>query len=181
MNKNDEIMLAKNIALKIKKKVDIDKKKPIGNQNCLLCTWCSKALFRNINILPRAVYSPRDIIFKYTNANIVKYARKMYFNSKEELIKKLLKGKRFYCHINWKNSNGGHEFLLLNINQEVYILDSQDGLFENINQNNYFDNINFTNSFIVRTDNKKLNKDLLKLNDNKYIIEFNEELDMKYL
>ena len=172
------------ISKKINKKVIKDKKQPTGNQNCLLCTWCSEAQFRDINILPRPVYSPRDIIFKYTNCDIVKYHRKMYFNSKEELITKVLKGKRYYCHINWKNSNGGHEFLLLNICNEVYILDSQDGTFESINSNEgsaYFKNINFSNSFIVRTDNKILNQDLLKLNDDKYILEFNKTEDLKYL
>lgn len=176
--------LALKISKEIKVKVNKDKKEPTGNQNCLLCTWCSEAQFRNIDILPRPVYSPRDIIFKYTNCDIVKYHRKMYFNSKEELISKVLKGKRYYCHINWINSNGGHEFLLLNIDNDVYVLDCQDGTFASINSNegsSYFKNINFSNSFIVRTDNKILNQDLLKLNDDKYILEFNKTEDLKYL
>lgn len=173
-----------NIANKIKNKVNKDKKKPTGNQNCLLCTWCAEASFRNIDILPRAVYSPRDIIFKYTNANIVKHARKIFFKNKDELIKKVLKGERFYCHINWKNSSGGHEFLILNINKEIYVMDSQCGLLTNINSkdgNYYFNDINYSKSFIVRTDNKTLNKELLKYNEEKYIIDFNKEIDLKYL
>ena len=180
---SNTILLAKNISNIIKSKVEKDRKEPVGNQNCLLCVWCAEAQFRNINVLPRPVYSPRDIIFKYTNANIVKYHRKIKFDNKQELIKKVLKGKRFYCHINWQKSSGGHEFLLLNIDNEVFVMDPQAGLFESINSdegNYYFKNINYENSFIVRTDNKKINKDLLKYNNDSYILEFAEE-DLKYL
>ena len=175
--------LALKISKEIKTKVNKDKKEPTGNQNCLLCTWCAEAQFRGINILPRPVYSPRDVIFKYTDANIVKYHRKMYFNNIDELIFKVLKGERFYCHVNWKNSNGGHEFLLLNIDKEIYVMDPQDGLFTNINTKEgsyYFNNINYKNSFIVRLDNKLINENILKFNDNKYILEFNENIDLKY-
>ena len=61
-NNNNDILLAKNISSKIKNTVEKDRKEPTGNQNCLLCTWCAEAQFRNINVLPRPVYSPRDII-----------------------------------------------------------------------------------------------------------------------
>ena len=77
MTTNNSLFKAKRISNIIKNKVEKDTKEPTGNQNCLLCTWCAEAQFRNINILPRPVYSPRDIIFKYTNANIVKYHRKV--------------------------------------------------------------------------------------------------------
>lgn len=182
-NNSNTILLAKNISNKIKIKVKKDRKKPVGNQNCLLCVWCAEAQFRNINVLPRPVYSPRDIIFKYTNANIVKYPRKMKFESKQELIKKVLKGKRFYCHVNWKESSGGHEILLLNIDNEVFVMDPQVGLLESINSDEgdyYFKNINYENSFIVRTDNKIINKDLLKYNNDSYILQF-DEADLKFL
>lgn len=184
INSNNDILLAKKISKIIKNKVEKDKKEPTGNQNCLLCTWCAELQFRNINVLPRPVYSPRDIIFKYTNANIFKYHKKIFFKNKNELIKKVLKGKRFYCHVNWKNSSGGHEFLLLNIDNEIFVMDPQAGLFESINSNEgnyYFKNINYDNSFIVRTDNKRINKDLLKYNNASYILEFDEEKDLKYL
>ncbi len=183
-NKNNNIILAKKILYKIKNKVEKDRKEPTGNQNCLLCTWCAELQFRNIDVLPRPVYSPRDIIFKYPNANIVKYHKKIFFKDKYELIKKVLKGKRFYCHVNWENSSGGHEFLLLNIDNEVFIMDSQAGLLENVNSdgaNYYLKNINYEKSFIVRTDNKIINKDLLKYNNSSYILEFDEEKDLKYL
>ena len=185
MNKIGSLKKLSNIiSKKIHEKVEKDGKEPTGNQNCLLCTWCAEAQFRGIDILPRPIYSPRDIVFKYTNCNIVKYHRKIYFKDKEELINKVLKGKRYYCHINWKNSKGGHEFLLLNMDSEVFVLDAQAGLFININTtegNSYFNDINFNNSFIVRTDNKTINKDILKYNNDEYILEFNKNEDLKYL
>lgn len=184
MESDNVRLLAKNITNKIKNKVEKDRKEPVGNQNCLLCTWCSELMFRNINVLPRPVYSPRDIIFKYTNVNIVKYPRKIYFKNKQELIQKVLKGKRYYCHVNWKNSSGGHEFLLININQEIYVMDSQAGMFKNIESaegNYYFEDINYKNSFIVRIDNKVINEKVLKYNDNQYILEFDEDEDLKFL
>ena len=63
-------------------------------------------------------------------------------------------------------------------------MDPQDGLFTNINTKEgsyYFNNINYKNSFIVRLDNKLINENILKFNDNKYILEFNENIDLKYL
>ena len=176
--------LAQKILKKIKRKVEKDKKKPTGNQNCLLCTWCTEAQFRNIDILPRPVYSPRDIIFKFTDANIVKFARKIHFRNKDELIQKAQTGKRYYCHVNWKDSSGGHEFILLNIDGEIFVMDSQAGLLASIDSREgsyYFKGINYKNSFLVRLDNKKLNKDLLKYNDAKYILDFDEVEDLKYL
>ena len=184
MTNNNNLFKAKRISNIIKNKVEKDTKEPTGNQNCLLCTWCAEAQFRNISILPRPVYSPRDIIFKYTNANIVKYHRKVYFKNRNELIKKVLRGKRFYCHVNWKNSSGGHEFLLLNIDKKIFVMDPQAGLLENINSNEgnyYFKDINYEKSFIVRLDNKTINKDLLKYNNDSYILEFDETNDLKYL
>ena len=176
--------LAQIIVNKINNKVEKDKKEPVGNQNCLLCTWCAEAQFRNIDVLPRPVYSPRDIIFKFTDANIVKSARKEYFSDKNELIQKVLKGKRFYCHVNWKNSSGGHEFILLNIDNEVYVMDSQAGLLANIKSSEgdyYFKDINFKNSFIVRMDNKEINKELLKYNDDDFTLDFDGTENLKYL
>ena len=88
---------------------DKQTEKTVGNKNCLLCTWCAEAQFRGIDILPKPVYSPRDVIFKFTDANIVKYARKIHFRNKDQLKQKVLNGERFYCHVSWKGSPGGHE------------------------------------------------------------------------
>ncbi len=108
----------------------------------------------------------------------------MHFRNKNELNQKVSGGKRFYCHVNWKGSSGGHEFILLNINGEIYVMDSQAGLLANINSNDggyYFRDINYKNSFIVRLDNKELNEDILKYNSANFTIDFDETEDLKYL
>ncbi len=175
---------AQTIIKRISNKVEKDKKEPVGNQNCLLCTWCTEAQFRGIDILPRPVYSPRDVIFKFTDANIVKYARKIHFRNENVLKQKVLKGKRFYCHVNWKGSSGGHEFILLNIDGKIYVMDSQAGLLADIDSDDggyYFRDINYKNSFIVRLDNKELNEDILKYNSANFTMDFDEIEDSKYL
>ena len=63
-------------------------------------------------------------------------------------------------------------------------MDPQAGLLENINSNEgnyYFKDINYEKSFIVRLDNKTINKDLLKYNNDSYILEFDETEDLNYL
>lgn len=175
---------AQKICERIKQKVDKDRKEPTGNQNCLLCTWCAEAQLRGLDILPRPVYSPRDVIFGYTNAEIVKNPDKIRFKNQVELVGEVQKGQRFYCHVNWAGSEGGHEFLLLSIDGEVFVMDPQAGLLANIESDEgayYFKDINFANSFLVRLDNKELNEDALKLNNDEYIREFDEVEDLKYL
>ena len=175
---------AQTIIKRISNKVEKDKKEPVGNQNCLLCTWCTEAQFRGIDVLPRPVYSPRDVIFKFTDANIVKYARKIHFRNENVLKQKVLKGKRFYCHVNWEGSSGGHEFILLNIDGKIYAMDSQAGLLADIDSDDggyYFRDINYKNSFIVRLDNKELNEDILKYNSANFTMDFDEIEDSKYL
>jgi hypothetical protein len=91
-------------------------------------------------------------------------------------------GARFYCHVNWKDSKGGHEFLLINDKNNVLVVDGQSGYIEEINRDkNYFEDINFKNSYIVRLDDKKLNDEVLKYNDDKYIVEWNDKLDIPLL
>ena len=63
-------------------------------------------------------------------------------------------------------------------------MDSQAGMFKNIESaegNYYFEDINYKNSFIVRIDNKVINEKVLKYNDNQYILEFDEDEDLKFL
>ena len=176
----------KRIAEKVKK----DKKDPTGNQNCMLCTWCMEAWFRGYNILPRPVYSPTDIIFtsNYEPHDIIKNnSEVIHFRNKNELKNICLSSgnnSRYYIHINWIGSSGGHEFILINIDDSIYVIDAQQGLFENIDfsnkASNYFNNINYNNSYIIRMDDKQFNYKLLKYNDNKYIKNFTED-DMKYI
>ena len=181
---SDATQAAKNICERIRAKVNKDRKEPTGNQNCLLCTWCAEVQFRGMDILPRPVYSPRDVIFDFTNAEIVKNPSRIHFEDLEELKQEVRKGQRFYCHVNWQGSEGGHEFLLLNVDDKVFVMDPQAGLFANIDSEEggyYFKDINFANSFLARLDDKELNEDILKYNSDEYIREFDEVEDLKYL
>lgn len=170
---------------KIHDKVNKDKKKPTGNQNCMLCTWCLEAQLRGIDILPRPVYSPSDKIFSLDPIGIFNKPTKQKFNSiskVKSIVKSTGDNSRYYCHVNWKDSEGGHEFLVLNLNDGVYVSDGQAGVLSSIDSKagkEYFDDINYSNSYIVRVDNIILNKDYLKYNDNKYILDWDEERDSK--
>lgn len=174
------------IAKLINDKTVKDKKEPVGNQNCQLCTWCFEARIRGINVLPRPVYSPRDIIFSHNGYDIVKNPIQIKIKDKNDVVDNLLKsgdGSRYYVHVNWKGSSSGHEFLLANIDGKIYVLDGQAGLVSDINSTKgsaYFRNANFTNSFIVRLDDKDFNEGLLKLNDNSYIVDWDDD-DAKLL
>ena len=63
-------------------------------------------------------------------------------------------------------------------------MDSQAGLLANIKCSEgdyYFKDINFKNSFIARMDNKEINKELLKYNDDDFTLDFDGTEDLKYL
>ena len=158
-----------------------------NNQNCMLCTWATELQLRGEDILPRPVYSPRDIIFsgKFKGEDIVVNPQKLSIEDKEYVINKVQSagnGSRFYCHVNWNDSDGGHEFLLVNIDDEIYIVDSQSNYIELIEEDDkYFNDINFKNSYIVRLDDKDINQEILKYNDFDYVVEWDEEIDSKML
>jgi hypothetical protein len=155
------------IADKIKVAVDDHEKDgPYGNQNCMLCTWAVELQLRDEDFLPRPVISEDDIIFDKGHHNFVKDGNKEKFNSIDELNTLIENNARYYCHINWADSKGGHEFLLVNTNNVTYIVDGQAGKVLPISDDKeYFNDINFKNSYIVRVDDKELDQEILKLND----------------
>lgn len=173
--------MVKRIYTKTKK----EEKQPTGNQNCLLCTWCVEAWFRGIDILPRAVYSPTDKIFDFEGYDIIKRPTKITIEDKNYIKKFVLAGgdrSRFYVHFKWKNGNGGHEFLLINIRDEIYLIDAQSNILEKITSpkvNSYFRDVDYSQSFIVRADDKEINMSMLKYNDMEPK-EFTQD-DMKYI
>ena len=175
------------IVKEIHNKTISDKKEPTGNQNCLLCTWCTEAQIRGYKELPRPVYSPRDSIFTHNGYDIVKNPSKIKIknvSNVKDIVTKSGNNSRYYVHVNWKGSKGGHEFMLLNKNNEVYVVDSQAGLvasIESFKGSYYFNDINYNNSFLVRLDDKKFNKSILKYNDPSYTLEWDEDKDIKYL
>ena len=173
--------MIKRIYTKTKK----EEKQPTGNQNCLLCTWCVEAWFRGIDILPRAVYSPTDKIFNFEGYDIIKRPTKITIENKDDIKKFILAAggrSRFYVHFKWKNGNGGHEFLLINIRDEIYLIDAQSNILEKITSqkvSSYFRDVDYEKSFIVRADDKEINISMLKYNDMEPK-EFTPD-DMKYI
>ena len=185
---HNSVKYIKSVIKDIHNKVIHDSKPPTDNQNCMLCTFCFEANMRGIKILPRAVYSPRDIIFKKNMINIIKGHRKESFKSKKDLINKIKSNpeSRYYVHVKWdKNSNGGHEFIIVNMEDDLYIVDPQEGFMMRINNpksDKYIENIYYEGSFIVRLDNKEFDEEKLrKYNDKKNIIEWDDDIDRKYV
>ena len=170
---------------RIYSKTKKEEKLPTGNQNCLFCTWCVEAWFRGIDILPRAVYSPTDKIFDFEGYDIIKRPTKITIENKDDIKKFILAAgarSRFYVHFKWKNGNGGHEFLLRNIRDEIYLIDAQSNILEKITSpkvSSYFRDVDYEKSFIVRVDDKEINTSMLKYNDMEPK-EFTPE-DMKYI
>lgn len=186
--KSRSVRYAQSKADLIKAEVDkYEKGGPAGNQNCQLCTWSMEAQFRGKNVLPRPVYSPRDIIFEKNGYDIVKNPVRESISNKDDVVKKVKdagNGSRFYTHVNWKDSQGGHEFIVVNIDSEVYVIDAQVGLVAPIKSKEtkmYFNDINYSNSFLVRMDDKEFNEDTLKYNDQRYLVEWDDDKDVKYL
>lgn len=180
---------AKDIVKKIAKKVEEDEQPPCGNQNCQLCTWCVEAQFRGIDVLPRPVYSPRDPALFIIGETIVKEPVRIsiqngYDGMLEHLMEPTANVARFYCHVNWNNSTGGHEFIILKIGkQSFFIVDAQAGIVEPLSDSgNYFNDINYANSYICRLDNRDFNKELFeKYNDPKSVMPWNGRLDIPYM
>lgn len=172
-----------NILDKIKKNVDkYEKKAPYGNQNCMLCTWSFIAQVNGIDMLPRPVYYPNDVIFKKGD-KLFKNSRKQKFKNAKEL-KELIKdiNEPYYIHVDWK-TGGGHEFILMNIdNYDVFVIDPQEGLILPIDKAKDYFKINYDKSYIINSSKYELDKTMLKYNDMKYLsTECSEEEIKKYL
>lgn len=184
----DYLKFANDIAKRIKAQVEKDSKEPTGNQNCLLCTWCAEIGFRGVNKNPRPVYSPCDPIFKVHGENIVRDPMKIiprgYDNLLEHLADVSQPFARFYVHVNWKGSRGGHEFLLLKvIDDECYIVDAQAGKVDKLSDTHkYFTDINWENSYLCRLDNKNFNRKLFDtMNDPKMTLPWDPKRDIPYM
>ena len=182
------LKLAKEIVKRISKQVEKDAKPPTGNQNCLLCTWCAEAGFRGMNALPRPVYSPCDPIFEVIGENIVREPERIPLRGFDNLMEHLMDAQkpfaRFYAHVNWIESKGGHEFLILKISaNECYVVDAQQGDVEPLTDvHKYFAEINWDNSYICRLDNKNFNNRLFEImNDPKKTLPWDPKRDIPYM
>ena len=181
---------------KIHDKTEKDSKPPTGNQNCQICTWCLEAQCRGIDALPRAIYSPRDKGLAIYGPSIVIDPYKIRITDRDDVyntVRKAGKGARFWVHVNWNQSTGGHEFMLINIDSKTYIADAQAGsLIEfgpkpkdvetSRTTKDYFYEINFAHSYIVRLDNKKLNEKILdEATDESKTLPWDEKKDIEYM
>lgn len=178
----------RHIASSIKKNVDKYKNGgPAGNQNCQLCTWCSELQFRGNNVLPRPIYSPRDPVLQMSGLDIIKNPVKKSISNRNDIFKEVESspnGARYYMHVNWKDSAGGHEFMLLNKNGKAMLMDSQVGLVTDLSSKKaktYIDDINYDNSFISRIDDKEINTNVLKYNTDKYLVKWDNKKDIQYM
>ena len=114
-------------------------------------------------ILPRAVYSPRDPALDIKPEDIIEDCKHSSIRGFDNLLEHLQDAKdkfaRWYCHVNWKDSKGGHEFLIIKVDKGKYaILDAQQGEVKPLTDHDYhFRDINWDNSYICRIDNKRFN------------------------
>lgn len=163
-----------------------DQKDPIGNQNCLLCTWCFEARMRGLDVLPRPVYSPRDDVLDIPGNQIVFSSRQIKLKNYTDLASEITKagdGCRFYIHVNWKDSTGGHEFIIMRIGGKNFIIDPQQGKIEPLTKShNYVSDINYDNSYIVQLSDKKFNRKLFdKWNDESTVLPWDPDKDILYM
>ena len=182
----DKITLskAKQIASRIHAKYKADSKPPTGNQNCQLCTWCAEAQFRGIDILPRPIYSPRDPALEINGEDIVKKPTKIKIRDLNHIIStaKNIPDGRLYVHVKWKDGNGGHEFLVINIESEVYMMDPQQGIVKPINDSKYFDDVDYSESYYATLSNKELDEALLrKMNSMDTLVPWDWDKDVEYM
>ena len=171
----------------IHNKYEADKKPPTGNQNCLLCSWCAEAYFRGKDVLPRPVYSPRDPVLFVDPTSIVLKSTKYIFENMRELMECVDKpNTRWYVHVKWEGGTGGHEFLIINMNNIPEIVDAQQGLIEPVTNlkafNDYFGNIDWHESYACRLDDRTFNKEIFnKCNDPSAIVPWDAKLDIPYM
>lgn len=171
----------------IHNKYEADKRPPTGNQNCLLCSWCAEAYFRGKDVLPRPVYSPRDPVLFVDPASIVFKATSYIFENMRELMECIDKpNTRWYVHVKWEGGTGGHEFLIINMNNIPEIVDAQQGLIEPVTNlkvfNDYFGNIDWHESHAFRLDDRAFNKEVFnKCNDPSTVVPWDAKLDIPYM
>lgn len=179
-----ESFVRKSIKL-IHDKYKKDQKDPIGNQNCLLCTWCFEARMRGLDVLPRPVYSPRDDVLDIPGNQIVFGSRQIKFKNYTDLASEITKagdGCRFYVHVNWKDSKGGHEFIIMRIGGKNFIIDPQQGKMEPLTKSNdYVSDINYDNSYIVQLSGKKFNRNLFDKWNNSGPLLWDPKRDIPYM
>jgi ribosomal protein S18 acetylase RimI-like enzyme len=158
----------------------------VGNQNCQLCTWCAEAQFRGRNDMPRPIYSPRDPALEIVGEDIVKNPRRISLKPGfDDLLYHITEANnsRWYCHVKWVDGNGGHEFLILNIDGKPYLMDPQQGTVDKLLETHeYIKDTDWSNSYICRLDTNELNVKLLEeYNDMSKLVPWDGRIDIPYM
>ena len=179
------------IAKSIHAKYKADQKEPTGNQNCLLCAWCAEASIRGGEYLPRPVYSPRDPALEIVPGDIVGGVTKKknpgnFYDMLEHLRGDSIKQPfaRWYCHVKWGHGNGGHEFLIVKIDEDVFnIMDPQQGIVRPLNaDDSYMKNVDWEETYICRIDDKPFKyMKLNQINDPKKTLPWDPKKDIPYM
>ena len=177
------------IANKIHAKYKADQKEPTGNQNCLLCSWCAEAQMRGQDYLPRPIYSPRDSALEIEPESMITGIKRVNLKGGyQSLLSHLKSAKepftRWYCHVQWSNSNGGHEFLIVKIDDNSFeIMDAQQGTVKPLNADDYHvKDIDWNESYICRIDDKPFKyMKLDQINDPKKTLPWDPKKDIPYM
>ena len=178
------------IANKIHTKYKADQKEPTGNQNCLLCSWCAEAQMRGQDYLPRPIYSPRDSALEIVPGDIVGGVTKKNpgsFNDMLNIIKKESSNQpftRWYCHVKWGDGNGGHEFLIVKIDDNSFvIMDAQQGVVRPLTaDDSYMKNADWKGTYICRIDDRPFKyMKFDKINDPKKTLPWDPKKDIPYM
>ena len=178
------------IAKSIHAKYKVDQKEPTGNQNCLLCAWCAEASIRGGEYLPRPVYSPRDSALEIVPRDIVGGVTKKNpgsFNDMLNIIKKESSNQpftRWYCHVKWGDGNGGHEFLIVKIDDNSFvIMDAQQGAVRPLTaDDSYMKNADWEGTYICRIDDRPFKyMKFDKINDPKKTLPWDPKKDIPYM
>lgn len=178
------------IADKIHAKYKADQKEPTGNQNCLLCAWCAEASIRGGDYLPRPVYSPRDPALEIVPGDIVGGVTKKNPGNFHDMLAHLRKDSigqpfaRWYCHVKWSQSNGGHEFLIVKIDENAFnIMDPQQGIVRPLTaDDSYMKDVDWGGTYICRIDDKPFKyMKLDQINDPKKTLPWDPKKDIPYM
>ena len=188
-SKNGILRFTHEIVDKIHAKYKADQKEPTGNQNCLLCSWCAEAQMRGQEYLPRPIYSPRDSALEIEPESMVTGIKRVnlkggYHNLLSHLKSAKEPFARWYCHVKWSNSNGGHEFLIVKIDDNSFgIMDPQQGTVKPLNADDYhFKDIDWSGSYICRIDDKPFKyMKLDQINDPKKTLPWDPKKDIPYM
>ena len=189
-SKSGVLQYINKIAKSIHAKYKADQKEPTGNQNCLLCAWCAEASIRGGEYLPRPVYSPRDPALEIVPGDIVGGVTKKnpgnFYDMLEHLRGDSIKQPfaRWYCHVKWGHSNGGHEFLIVKIDEDAFnIMDPQQGVVRPLTaDDSYMKNVDWEGTYICRIDDKPFKyMKLDQINDPKKTLPWDPKKDIPYM